>query len=187
MYNHTVATRYAKSLYGLAKDRGEEDTCLNDMQYLYEVCEQSEDFENLVKSPIVNPEKKEEIFDSVLKGKISELSLAFVQLMTRKGREKNLKSIASAYGDIYNKDHKIKILHLTTATKLENAEVDKIISKVKSQVDADEMQVEVVVDEELIGGFVVQVEDKLFDASVKRDLEDIKKQFSKNSYVSSLR
>ncbi len=187
MYNQKVATRYARSLYGLAKERGEQDQCLQDMQYLYDVCNQSEDFENLVKSPIINPEKKEDIFNAVLKGKISELSLAFVQLMTRKGREKNLMSIADAYGDIYNQDHKIKVLKLTTATQLEESEINKIVDKVKSQTEADELEVSVEIDPELIGGFVVQVEDKLFDASVRRDLEDIKKQFSKNTYVSSLR
>ncbi len=187
MYNTKVANRYAKSLYGLAKERGEQDTCLRDMQYLYQVCKESPDFEMLVKSPVINPEKKEDIFNAVLKDKISELSMAFVQLMTRKGREKDLMHIADAYGDIYNVDHQIKKLHLTTAKPLEQAEIDKIVNKVKSQVDADKLELEVKIDPELIGGFVVQVEDKLFDASIRRDLEDIKKQFAKNTYIPSLR
>jgi F-type H+-transporting ATPase subunit delta len=43
------------------------------------------------------------------------------------------------------------------------------------------------VKEELIGGFVLQMEDKLFDASIRRDLNDVKAQFRKNIYVMDLR
>ncbi len=187
MYSPKLSRRYAKSLYGLAKERGEEDTCLKDMEYIHQICVESPDFENMVESPIINPEKKEDIFNAILKGNVSELSLQFVLLMTRKGREKHLKNIAEAYVTIYNTDHRIKILSLTTATELSQTEIDKIVNKVKSQVDASELEVRHTINPDLIGGFVVQVEDKLFDASVKRDLNDINKQFHKNAYISNLR
>jgi F-type H+-transporting ATPase subunit delta len=43
------------------------------------------------------------------------------------------------------------------------------------------------VDASILGGLVLQVDDKLFDASIKHDLQFIKKQFIKNMYVSQIK
>ncbi len=187
MVNPRLARRYAKALYDLAKERGEEVKVLSDMNYFDELCEESRDFKNFVKSPIINPQKKEDVFNEILKGKVQPITLDFILLLTRKGREKGMDEIAKSYREIYNSDKDIKILKLHTAQKLEQDEIDKIVNKVKSQIDAKELEVEVTVNPDLIGGFVVEVEDKLFDASVQRDLRDIRNQFHKNYYISTFR
>ncbi len=187
MANPRLSRRYAKALYDLAKERGEESKVLEDMSYFDALCQQSREFRNFVKSPIINPDKKEEVFTTLLKEKVQTLSLDFILLLTRKGREKGLDEIAKAYREIYNADKQIKILKLQTATKLDQAEIDRIVSQVKSQIDARELEVQVTINPDLIGGFVVEVEDKLFDASVLRDLRDVRNQFDKNYYISTFR
>jgi F-type H+-transporting ATPase subunit delta len=42
------------------------------------------------------------------------------------------------------------------------------------------------VDPAILGGLVVQVDDQLFDASIRHDLQFIKRQFIKNMYVSEI-
>jgi F-type H+-transporting ATPase subunit delta len=43
------------------------------------------------------------------------------------------------------------------------------------------------VDPSIVGGFVLQVGDNLFDASIRHDLQTIKKQFIENMYVQNIR
>jgi len=75
---------------------------------------------------------------------------------------------------------------LTTATPL-NEGVKGSIEKalLDSNVTDKEVDVESIVDEDIIGGFVIEVGDKLYDASVLHKLNKVRKEFSQNKYIKS--
>ena len=72
MPNPRLAGRYAKSLIDLAIERDELDIVYNDMLYFDAVCKQSREFVNVLKSPIISPDKKVQILDAVTTGNIGE-------------------------------------------------------------------------------------------------------------------
>jgi F-type H+-transporting ATPase subunit delta len=95
--------------------------------------------------------------------------------------------IASAVIDQYNAIKGIHKVKLTTATPVSEELKQGIESKIRSERGLDKIELETAVDETLIGGFVLEFDDNLLDASILRDLKDIKKQFSQNLYVHSIR
>ena len=80
--------------------------------------------------------------------------------------------------------HKVK---LTTATPLSEEVKNAIVTKIKSETKLQQIELETLVKDELIGGFVLEFNNNLVDASIQRDLRDIRKQFEKNVYVQQLR
>jgi len=187
MPNPRLANRYAKSLIDIAVEKSQMEAVYADMKYLENVCKASRDFRSLLKSPVIKSDQKSKIIEAVTKGKISELSTAFISLLVKKGRESELVEIASAVIDQYNAIKGIHKVKLTTATPVSEELKQGIENKIRSERGLDKIELETAVDETLIGGFVLEFDDNLLDASILRDLKDIKKQFSQNLYVHSIR
>lgn len=187
MPNPRLANRYAKSLIDLSTERGELEAVYADMKYLQAVCKVSKDFVALLRSPIINNDQKNTIVTAVTKGKVGGLTAAFNTLLVKKGRESDLPEIAFAFIDQYNELKGIHRVKLTTAVAVSEEVKKSIESKVQEGQQFGSVELEAVVDEKLIGGFVLEFNNKLVDASILRDLKDIKKQFSENLFIQQLR
>lgn len=187
MPNPRLANRYAKSLIDLSTEKGQLEAVYADMKYLQAVCKASKEFVALLKSPIIKNDQKNAIVTAVTKGKVSELTAAFNTLLVKKGRESDLPEIAFAFIDLYNELKGIHRVKLTTAVEVSDELKKSIETKVKGEQGFGSIELETVTDEKLIGGFVLEFNNKLVDASILRDLKDIKKQFSKNLFIQNLR
>jgi F-type H+-transporting ATPase subunit delta len=187
MPNPRLAARYAKSLIDLANERNQVETVYKDMLYLQALCKESRDFLALMRSPVVKADKKVAIVLAVTKGKISELTDAFNKLMITKGRESYLPEISVAFIEQYNKQKGIHTVTLTTAMPVTEEVKKQIISQVQKQTNKNNIDLKTIVDEEIIGGFVLEIGDQLVDASILYDLNKIKAQFMNNDFIYKIR
>ena len=185
MQNPRLASRYAKSLMGLALEQNQLETVLADMQYIQAICKSNRDVVNMLRSPVVKGSVKQKVFTAITTGKIGQLTAAFVQLLTNKGREGNLPEIAGTFIQQY-KDYKgIRTVKLTTAGPISEELKMAILGKVHA--DHSNVELETSVDENLIGGFIMQTGDQLVDVSIAYDLKAIKKQFMNNDFIYKIR
>ena len=187
MNNPRLAGRYAKSLLGLAVEQNQLNEVYADIKLLQGIAKTNPYFTRLLSSPVIGAEKKGKILDAVLNGKVSPLTLSFIQLLVRKTRESNLNEIVKAFLEQYNDLKQIHHVKLTTATSISQELQDMIVQKVKSDTGVEYIELEAVVQEELIGGFKLEMRGNLVDTSVLRDLKDVKKQFADNIYVRKMR
>lgn len=187
MPNPRLAARYAKSLVDLATERGQLEAVYKDMLYLQAICKSNPDFVALLRSPVIKADKKQAILEAVTKINVSELTAAFNRLLISKGREENLPEIVAAFIDQYNGLKGIHKVKLTTAQPLGEDVKQQILGKIKSDTALQNIELETAVEDKLIGGFVLEFNNNLVDASIARDLRDIKKQFQQNIYVQNIR
>ncbi|MFT3947137.1 MAG: ATP synthase F1 subunit delta [Agriterribacter sp.] len=187
MLQPRLAGRYAKSLIDLALERDQLEAVHADMLLLQSICKQSRDFVNLVRSPIIAADKKNAIIEAVTAGKICSLTAAFNKLLVQKGRESILPEIINAFIEQYNQLKNIHKVKLTTAQPISEELKKSIEQKVKADTVLTSIELETAVKEELIGGFVLEFDNKLVDASIIRDLKDIQRQFQSNVYVRNIR
>lgn len=187
MLNPRLAGRYAKSLIDLATERNELEAVYNDMQYLKAVCKASRPFVALLKSPVIPIDKKSGALKAVTAGKISAVTTAFNQLLINKNREFYLPEIVDAFIDQYNVIKGINKVKLTTAVPLSDAVKSGIVNKIKAQTSLQEIELESVVNDNLIGGFVLEFNNNLVDASIQRELRELRSQFEKNIFVQQIR
>ena len=187
MPNPRLATRYAKSLIGLAQERGELETVNKDMEFLQSICKSNRDFVNLLRSPVVKADKKDAIITAITKGRISVLTASFTKLLVEKGREEDLPEILAAFINQYNEIRGIQKVRLTTAVPVSEDLKKALLDKVKKSTGFDKVEMEAIVNENLIGGFILEYNNNLVDASILRDLKDISKQFQENVYIRNIR
>jgi F-type H+-transporting ATPase subunit delta len=187
MPNPRLASRYAKSLLDLSIEKGQLEQVYADMQWLQAVCKSNRDFVNMLKSPVISGDKKIKIVGAVAAGKLSKLTTAFNTLLTKKNRESSLPEIANAFISQYKEYKNIYTVKLTTATPVSDATRDAIITQVKKTGSYENIELEEKVDKNIIGGFVLQVGDKLIDVSIAYDLKNIAKQFENNDFIYKIR
>jgi F-type H+-transporting ATPase subunit delta len=187
MQNPRLASRYAKSLIDLSIEQNSVDAIYQDMLGLKDLFLQNTDVVSLVKSPVVKADKKQSIFKAILGEQVNPLTIAYINLLTNKGREYFFPEIVNAFIAQYKELKNITTVTLTTATPLDPAIQDSILSKITSELKGKTIDLQTVVDEKLIGGFVLESNNNMFDASIARDLKDIQKQFAQNVYVNQIR
>lgn len=187
MPNPRLAGRYAKSLIDLATEQNQVQEVYNDMVFLQSACKSSREFVTLLKSPVINADKKENILKEVCKGRVGKLTGEFNRLLIVKGRESILPEIVTAFIEQYNQISGIHTVKLTTAQPASDELKNAILAKLKAETSLQKIELQTETKEELIGGFVLEFGDKLVDASVLRDLKDIQKQFTENIYIQNIR
>ena len=177
-----VASRYVKSLLGLAVEQGQLEAVHRDMLLFSKVCRESRDFSMMLKSPVIRHEKKRDILGKIFTGKMNKLTLAIIDIVTRKNREPLLAAIANEFHNAYNVQMGIGGASITTTIPMDKelrAEIETIVKKLsdKKTVEIDEK-----VDQELIGGFILKVGDRQIDASIRSKLNALKLKFTENPF-----
>lgn len=182
MASAKLSRRYAKSLLGLVIEQGTADAAYNDMELILKACKESKELNSVLKSPIINADKKLAILKEVFGSTISPITMAFLELLTKKGREADVKDIADSFVSLYKEGKGIETATVFSASKLTDESRKKVLELVKAGTDK---QVELVeqVDPSLIGGFILRVKDKQVDASISSKIREMRQDFSKNLYV----
>ncbi|HNP53573.1 MAG TPA: ATP synthase F1 subunit delta [Ferruginibacter sp.] len=187
MHNPRLAGRYAKSLLDLSQEKNELEAVYGDMRLLQSVCKSNPDFVNFLRSPIIHSDKKETVIKALLSNRVTALTDLFIQLLLRKTRESNLPEIVGAFIDQYNKLKGIHRVKLTTAVPVSEDMKQLFVTKIKNHANIQQVELETKVDERLIGGFKMEMDGNLVDASIQRELNDVKRQFKSNEYIHQIR
>ena len=188
MLNPRLAGRYAKSLIDLAVEKNALEQVYDDMLLLQNIFKNNREFVTIMKSPVILPGKKEDIFRAVAQGgRISQFTTLFFQLLIRKSREASFPEIVNAFIDQYKVKKNIQTIKLTTAKPVSDEIRQEIVRKVQAQSPNKQIDLKTEVKEDLIGGFVLEMGDTLVDASIAYDLKAIKKQFLNNDFIYKIR
>ncbi len=178
-----VAKRYAKALFDLALESGKVEEVKKDTDLIRQVYQG--DLHITLQSPVVSSDKKSAIFDAIFSAHVSSLTVAFFKLIFAKGRSVATIDILDAYMEMYRANKGIKVVELTTAVEVSDAVKTNIKTMLSSSqlLTGKSIELKEKVDPSILGGMVVQVDDQLFDLSIKHDLQSIKQQFIKNMYI----
>jgi F-type H+-transporting ATPase subunit delta len=184
MLSPRLASRYAKSILSLAKERGSLEETVKDMRLLEETLDGSKDLRLMLKSPIIPSDKKEKVMNMLFSTQLSDLTYKFINLLVVKGREKHLVEMVHSFMGLYNKANHIVKATLTTAIPVDKKTVEEVRSLLLSNKRTESVEIQTKVDPTIVGGFVLKYGDMLLDNSVERKLQLIKKQIQDKSYIS---
>jgi F-type H+-transporting ATPase subunit delta len=174
MNNSKISVRYSRALFELALEKKLLDKVYQDMIFISEICKNPETKEFL-KSPIIIPSKKEAIFHSMLEGNVEDITLLLLDLIVKNGRESFIPLIALNFIHETKKYKGITESVLTTAVKVDD-NVKKQVTDLISDIFKTKVELKENIDPGIIGGFILQIDDKYIDTSIKNKLRKIKKE-----------
>jgi len=173
MDHSAIAVRYAKAFFATAKEKGLLDTLKTDVELVSNVCNESTDFTLLLESPIVKTSKKAHLITSIFKGKVNELTMSFLMLITANKREVHIPGICRNFLGLVRKDQNIKSALLTTASEINSESIKKIEELLGKELKAT-IELSTNIKPEIVGGLVLRLDDKQYDASIATQLKKIK-------------
>lgn len=181
-----IASRYAKSLIDLASEQGKLERVLKDIE-VFQEASKNRDLYLLLKSPIINTTKKAQIFKALFGEKFDEMTMAFLNIILNKKRETHLPEITEEFIKQYRKLKDVSTVKLITATPVGDATLEGIKDKLTASASTgSNIELVTAVDPAILGGFVLEFDDKRYDASIAHKLEKLRKEFTKNEFVKNM-
>ena len=179
MNESQISVRYAKALFRSASDKQILDKVYEDMELVTQTC-RLEDFQYMLTVPSLQPSQKCRLLEAIMKDHISDISLAMINLVIRNKREVYLPGIARNFGDLYRSEKGIRKASLVTAQPVDDAVLKQVKGLIAKAYEA-EVELAAAVNKDVIGGFVLTIEDLQYDASVASSLRKMKKQLLQTS------
>ncbi len=176
MADFRILHRYATSFLETAIEKNNLEVVTSDITLLIDTLEKNKQLQLTLDSPIVRPERKLSIMKEIFAGRISKDSLAFVEFIISKSRESLLNSICKRFLELKDDHLGIANVVVTTAIDFSNEQKNVLQSKLEKILNK-KVRLNFKTDVKLVGGFIAKVDDTLYDASIKHQLELLKKQF----------
>ncbi len=129
----------------------------------------------LFQSPVIKPELKKKVIGEIYRGKLNDLTLMFMEVVIDKRREQWIADMMNAYVVLYNELKGIVPVNVITATEMNEELEAEFKTMMQKEFGIDKMEMSKEVNREIIGGFILQFEDKRYDASVQNMLDQIRK------------
>jgi F-type H+-transporting ATPase subunit delta len=183
MLDQKVASRYAKSIAGLAQERGILAEVHQDMLLFSHTCKENRGLRAMLRNPIITHDKKQAVIKRLFTGRVNDLTLSLFALIGKKHREASLEAIAVAFHLLYNAMQGIENAEVTTAVPIDESMRNQFVAAVRQMTGKAQVELKEKIDPDLIGGFVLRVGDKQVDDSVRSRLNDLRMLFSHNPYI----
>jgi F-type H+-transporting ATPase subunit delta len=168
----TAARRYAEAAFEIGRGDGTLDAWEADLARLREVMAQPE-LRALVEHPAVPYGDKERVVRRVAGEVSTPEALNLVLLMVRRGRPGAIGPMVDHFGSVLRRHRGVALAEVRTALPLDEAQRTAVIDRL-GELTGDEIEINEVVDESLIGGITVRIGDRLYDASVRNRLERLR-------------
>lgn len=175
-----ISARYAKAVYDFASVQKEEKTVYEEMKYLIKSFQVFPLLKETMENPTVSSQEKEKILTTAAGISISRSFSQFLSLIRANQRETYVMHIALMYGDYYRKQKGIISGKLLSAEPV----MTEVIEKMKTLIIAGSdrsVDFDVETDPSLVGGFIIEIDSNLLDASIKSQLKRIRYQLTEKN------
>ncbi len=173
-----AAIRYAKAVLSLANDQNAADAVNNDMKLIATTIAENEELGQVLKSAVVKSDVKKAALTEIFKNINGISSELFNVLMSNK-RIDILGDVASKYNVLFDELKGKEVAQVTTAIPMTNDLEIKVLAKIK-ELTNKAVELENIVDENILGGFILRIGDKQYNASVSNKLNKLKREFTLN-------
>ena len=179
-----AAVRYAKAILEFAQDQKLTDQVNNDMKLITKTLSENVDLQTMLKSPIIKSEVKKSSLIKIFSG-ITPASTSLIKMLADNKRIDILGDVAQKYTQLFNQLNGKQTAVVTTVVPLSGELEKKVLAKIE-ELTKSNVTIDNVIDESIIGGFILRVGDLQYNASIANKLNNLKRELSTNLYVSQL-
>ena len=171
-----AAIRYAKAILETALSSGKENQVNDDMKSIINAVNSSADLKDFLASPIITSEVKMNVLSEIF-GSVQADTKSLFRLLQENKRFEILEAIATQFNAQFDEMDGVEVAKVTTAFPI-TAELEaKILAKAKA-ISTKKITIQNTVDPSIIGGFILRIGDKQYNASVSNRLQELKREFS---------
>lgn len=173
-----VSNTYGEALFELALETKKIDEITEEVAFVRAAFAENAELSELLNHPKLSREEKIKVVENIFKGRISDEVTGILVLVVEKGRNSELDKIFDFYMDRVREYKNIGVAYVTTPSKLEPAQKERIVLKLKETTSYNSFEMHYSEDPSLIGGIVIRIGDRVMDGSLKTKLESMTRKLS---------
>lgn len=174
-----IAKTYGEALFALAVENKKTDEFLSEVSVVLTAFEANPDFFKLLNHPQITKEEKVKVIEDVLKGRVSDEITGFLTIIVTKERYREIPEILQYFIDRVKEEKGIGTAYVTTAVPVDEIRKAQIKEKLLKTTSYNEIEMNYIVDESIIGGMIIRIKDRVVDSSVSNKLSDLTRQLYK--------
>ena len=181
MNDSKIGKRYAKALFDFAVEQNDLEQVINDMGLVDNTIQQSRELKTMLKNPVLHTKTKKTIIRAVFEKHIGKIVMNYLMIIVSKNRGRYISDIASQFVRYYKEYKNIKTAHLVTAHEVTD-EIKQILIQTLEQQTKATIELKEDINEDLIGGLVLKVDDLEIDMSIRKRINELSQSFKTNIY-----
>ncbi|MEA1873761.1 MAG: ATP synthase F1 subunit delta [Bacteroidota bacterium] len=174
-----IGVRYAKALFQYAEEQKVTDVIVGDMRILFDNLKQNFELTRFLCNPVVKMSEKKKFVDTVYLNQFHKISVDFLKLVIHHRREEHLIAMCRRVEAMYREKFGIRELKLVSVIEINQGLQEQIEKTVKTALNVKSLNVSTEINPDLIGGFVLDMDDLRYDASVKTQLASLRNRIVK--------
>ena len=163
---NTIATPYAEALLQISEAEGSSDRIAADAKGILELWNGSADLRGALQSPVLAPASKKATLRKLFEGRVSGNTLKLLQLLADRQRCNLLNVVMERFLELYRESQDIALAQITSATPLSREQQVNLNRKIQAIAGSKSVECSISVDPSLIGGLIIRIGSKVFDASL---------------------
>jgi F-type H+-transporting ATPase subunit delta len=163
-------TPYAEALFELAQDSKQEIAWMSELKQVAQVITSVSELSQILAHPRV---KKKEIIQTAFESELDTTVFRFLLVLNEHNELSHLDKISDAYEACYRKRHRIEIVKVTSASKLDEDQLSRLKEMLEKKLNKT-LELEVQVDPSLIAGIKVQASDLVMDNTLVAKINAMK-------------
>ena len=171
-----AAIRYAKAILETAVSSGKANQVNEDMKSIIAAVDSSTDLKDFLASPIIKSDLKMNALTEVF-GSVQAETKSLFRLLQENKRFEILVAIATQYNTQFDEMNGVEVAKVTTAFPI-TAELEAQILAKAATISTKKLTIQNTIDPSIIGGFILRIGDKQYNASVSNSLQELKREFS---------
>lgn len=170
-----IAAPYARALYDFSVENNVMHQITADFQNLEIFFKKSQELVDYLNNPTIKAEDKQDIITKILKSELNSDTYKFLMVLVSKDRINLLSVIINNYLELVYETASIRMIEVSTAFPFTYLQKNTLIQKLKKLTNAREIRLNITVDSNLIGGFLIKTNSKIIDFTVKNQLQKLAK------------
>ena len=176
MSSTRAAIRYAKAILDIASDKGVAQAVNNDMTLIASTIKSNKELSTFIENPTTKVEVKESALQEIF-ADTNAVTKSLFRLLFENKRFEILDAVALEYNNLFDESNGVEIAKVTTAIAMDAALEAKILAKIAT-FSNKKITIENTIDPSIIGGFILRIGDKQYNASVANRLQTLKRELS---------
>ena len=171
-----IPVRYAKALLDFAHETKSVDKVYGEAKLITLMFMKMGELRLVLENPVIDQAEKRQLILNAAGGKTSKTFENFTDLLLKNNREAHIQNIMLKYVDLYRVQRNIRYGKLTTATAVDESTEERLMALITDKVGGT-LELEKVIEPAILGGFILEVDDVRWDASISGQLTRIKNEF----------
>lgn len=182
MAEQRISARYASSLLDFADQKNILDSVSSDIELVSSVLNENPRLNRILESPVIKPVLKSSILKEVFEKRVTQETIDFLMFVIDKKREDILVSILEKFKELRDVKLGFVNVEVTAAAEFTDSQKNELQNKLEKMLKK-KVRMKFEIDEKILGGFIIQAGDTIYNASIKHQLDLLRKQFSQASGV----